>query len=60
VSLLGRRFEFAEGEAVHTEDSYKHTVTGFEALCISAGFRADSVWRDSNGYFAVFWLEAAA
>ena len=60
VSLLGRSFEFSEGETVHTEDSYKHTVTGFEALCVSAGFRADSVWRDSNGYFAVFWLEAAA
>lgn len=59
VSLLGRRFEFAEGEAIHTEDSYKHTKTGFAALAATAGFHADADWSDSNSQFAVFWLEAA-
>ena len=32
VSLCGQRFDFAQGEAVHTEDSHKYTIESFREM----------------------------
>jgi dimethylhistidine N-methyltransferase len=45
---------FARGERIHTEDSYKWTVEGFEALLREAGFAATAHWTDAQRRFAVF------
>ena len=59
VSVCGRSFAFAEGEAIHTEYSYKYTVEDFRALALSAGFVPRAVWCDENRLFSIHWLEAA-
>ena len=53
-------FEFAEGESIHTENSYKYSVDGFQALARSAGWDAKRVWTDAARRFSLHWLEPAA
>ena len=48
---------FAAGERIHTENSYKYTVSNFEALLRLAGFSQTRVWQDAQGWFAVFWAQ---
>ena len=56
---VGRRhFELAEGESLHTENSYKFTVEGLRALAVRAGFRPGPVWTDDERLFSVHWLHA--
>ena len=57
VSVGGRRFAFAAGERLHTENSCKYSVDEFQQLAQSAGFRALQVWSDPQQYFAVHLLE---
>jgi len=38
VQVDGRRFAFAAGESIHTENSYKYTPASFGALAREAGF----------------------
>ena len=54
VHLAGREFQFAPGEKIITEFSYKHTIEGFRALAASAGFQFARVWTDPEKLFAVF------
>jgi len=42
------------GERIHTENSYKYTVQGFEGLLRDAGFARTTFWTDERGWFAVF------
>ena len=45
---------FARGETIHTENSYKFTLGAVEALLVSADFKATrSSWQDSKDLFAV-------
>jgi uncharacterized SAM-dependent methyltransferase len=44
---------FAEGESIHTENSYKLTSTRVEQLLLSAGFTLEQDWKDPQGLFAV-------
>jgi uncharacterized SAM-dependent methyltransferase len=57
VTVLGRAFHFAQGETVHTENSYKYTVEDFRALARQAGFTPKKVWCDKDGLFSLHWLE---
>lgn len=50
---------FADGERLHTENSYKWTPEAFEALLREAGFGAATHWSDARGWFSVFWAPAA-
>jgi len=59
VRLLGRTIEFAEGEAIHTENSYKHTTEGFSDLAASAGLTRAAVWTDPKRLFSLHLLAAA-
>jgi uncharacterized SAM-dependent methyltransferase len=45
--------DFAVGETIHTENSYKFTATAVNALLASAGFKATRSWQDSQHIFAV-------
>ncbi|CAN5366228.1 L-histidine N(alpha)-methyltransferase [soil metagenome] len=54
VHLGGRAFDFAAGEKIVTEFSYKHTIEGFSALAASAGFQLARVWTDPDKLFGVF------
>ena len=57
VKLGGERFDFAEGDSVHTENSYKYTVEGFQDLARRAGWTPRAVWTDAARRFALHWLE---
>jgi L-histidine Nalpha-methyltransferase len=53
----GRRFHFTEGERIHTEDSWKYTVSDFQTLGRQAGYRPIACWTDPAQLFSVHLLE---
>ncbi len=59
VHLGGRTFEFASGEKIITEYSYKHTPEGFAELASRAGFKLSRQWTDAEQLFAVFHFVVA-
>ena len=58
VSVMGQRFDFAAGEAIHTEDSHKYTIESFREMAARAGFRPRAVWTDPERLFSLHWLES--
>ncbi|MBT2323586.1 L-histidine N(alpha)-methyltransferase [Variovorax paradoxus] len=60
VTLDGERFDFDEGETIHTENSHKFTVAGLRTLAVKAGFRPAAVWTDPKRLFSVHWLQSPA
>jgi L-histidine Nalpha-methyltransferase len=57
--VAGHRFAFEAGESIHTENSYKYSADEFRALAAQAGFRAQRLWTDRKGLFALHGLAAA-
>jgi L-histidine Nalpha-methyltransferase len=57
VEVLGRRFVFAAGESIHTENSYKYSPARFQALARRAHWRPVSLWSDSHSSFGVHVFE---
>jgi dimethylhistidine N-methyltransferase len=53
VDELDMTVEFAAGESIHTENSYKYRPGQAEALLAKTGFRAEATWTDPKGWFAV-------
>ncbi len=53
LTVCGEAFAFAEGETIHTENSYKYDADGFAALAERAGLRRAERWADGRGWFAV-------
>lgn len=60
VHLAGQRFDFAAGDSLHTESSYKYSVEGFRALAAQSGFVPEAVWCDPQHLFSVHWLKSTA
>ncbi len=58
VHIGDRSFHFAQGESLHTENSYKYTVSEFHVLAAQAGFQARQVWQDEARLFSVHYLQA--
>jgi dimethylhistidine N-methyltransferase len=58
IELDGRRFDFAAGDSIHTENSHKYSIDGFRALVEGTGFRPVDVWTDPDGLFSMHYLEA--
>jgi L-histidine N-alpha-methyltransferase len=50
----GGERRLAEGERIHTENSYKYSVEGFDRLLRQAGFVQTTCWTDERRWFAVF------
>jgi len=59
ASLAGEKLEFAAGELVHTENSYKYRPDEFATLAARAGFRRSHLWQDARGWFAVMYFVPA-
>jgi dimethylhistidine N-methyltransferase len=53
VPALDLEVSFADGERMHTENSYKYTPGQAETMLAKAGFIPESTWTDSRGWFAV-------
>jgi dimethylhistidine N-methyltransferase len=54
--IAGERFDFARGELIHTEYSYKYTIPEFRALAARAGFRPLDTWTDPAELFSVHYF----
>ncbi len=58
IAVGGQSFDFAEGEKIHTENSYKYSVEDFGALAGRAGFDVRKTWTDRDQLFSVHYLQA--
>jgi dimethylhistidine N-methyltransferase len=58
IDSLGRSFAFAEGERLHTENSYKYSYAALAGLFDQAGLRLEGRWVDPSEWFAVNLLRA--
>ncbi len=54
--LNGHTVRFAPGETIHTENSYKHTAEGFQAIATAAGWRVERMWTDAARLFSLHLL----
>ena len=59
IGIAGRRFRCAEGELIHTENSYKYAIPEFHVLAARAGFQPVQTWTDPNQLFSVHYLRLA-
>jgi dimethylhistidine N-methyltransferase len=57
--VAGTSVEFARGETIHTENSYKYDAARLAALVEPAGFRVTCTWTDPNDWFWVVLLDPA-
>jgi L-histidine N-alpha-methyltransferase len=58
VQIAGQAIDFALGETIHTENSYKHSVDAFQALAGEAGWSAEKLWTDDEKLFSIHGLRA--
>jgi len=56
VSVGGERLSFAEGQSIHTENSYKFTQNAFADIAARAGWRVETAWVNDAQPFAIFLL----
>jgi dimethylhistidine N-methyltransferase len=58
VVLAGQTYHLAQGDSLHTENSYKFTPTSLGHLALEAGFTPGPLWTDAERLFCVQWLQA--
>ncbi len=56
VRLKGCEIAVSEGEAIHTENSYKYCYDKFVDMAWRAGYQRTHHWSDEAGLFSVFLL----
>lgn len=57
IEELQEQFTFAQGETIHTENSYKFTLPGFKKLAARGGFEVEKTWLDSRQWFSLNLLK---
>ncbi len=58
IAGLGVEVRFAAGERIHTENSYKYTVSGVYAMLLEAGWQPERTWTDHRRWFGVHLARA--
>lgn len=53
IDRLGLEVQFASGEAIHTENSYKYSFAEIDALASAAGLSTKCQWLDAGRRFSV-------
>ena len=56
VRLNGTAIEFARGETIHTENSYKYGLDEFLDLAGASGYGCEATWTDRDDYFSLLLL----
>lgn len=59
IDDLSLGIDFYEGEAIHTENSWKYDEATIEGMAAASGFEVTRRWTDSGRYFGDFLLTAA-
>ncbi len=57
VTVAGKHFHFAAGEAMQVEYSHKYTDAGFAALAGQAGLKVVRQWNDGRNWFGLRLLQ---
>jgi uncharacterized SAM-dependent methyltransferase len=52
IDKLDMEVEFAAGELIHTENSYKYDMDGIRELAGQTGFQLSRTWLDSQERFS--------
>ncbi len=53
VHIGQKHFDFAAGETIHSENSYKYSTQEFIKLAQQAGFQSIALWVDADNLFSV-------
>jgi dimethylhistidine N-methyltransferase len=53
IACAALKLDFAKGEIIHTENSYKFTQQAIPILLEGAGFEVERTWRDDRAWYAV-------
>ncbi len=53
VHVAGEEVRIAEGESIHTENSYKYTPGGLRRMAAESGFDVRAEWTDERRWFSV-------
>lgn len=53
VRVGGESFAFEAGDTIHTENSYKYTPGGIDALAAAGGWHVSRRWLDADAQFSV-------
>lgn len=56
VRVGEHRFEFADGESIHSENSHKYRIGEFKLLARASGWDVRQLWTDDKQWFGVFLL----
>ncbi len=56
IELGEATIAFGQGEAIHTENSYKYDVDQFVEIAAAGGFAVHGCWTDPREYFSLFLL----
>lgn len=57
IRVQGEKFFFHKHETIHTENSYKYTISNFQSLTNHAGFESVKSWTDPEHLFCVHYFE---
>lgn len=60
VTIRGHHIQFAKGETIHTESSYKFTYERFANLAAQAGLTVEEIWTDDKQMFSVQYLRVSS
>lgn len=59
IALDDARFDFAPGESIHTENSYKFAPAEADLLARASGWEPVAAWSDTRGWFGLhLWMAA--
>ena len=53
IANLGRTFAFAEGEEIHTENSYKYSLEEIDALAVGGDLVCEEQWLDGEALYSI-------
>ncbi len=59
VTIGNNVFKLEQGESIHTENSYKYSISEFHSLAMQAGFNREKTWTDADGLFSIHYLRAS-
>ena len=57
VEILNTKIHLREGETIHTENSYKYTLSSFKNLAEFSNFEIVDVLKDKKSFFGVFIMK---
>jgi len=58
IKIDSLEFSFEKGESIHTECSYKYSISEFSELAKKSGFSLLKNWSDKRDFFSIYLMKA--